>query len=151
MVSGPAPAAALDVSGLDRARAVAARLAYKPGYALVVQDSRPDGGGAIAIETDAMIPNAEVGPAAPPLTPDTWEDPAVGQDLTRLDGAAVAFLSAAINCAVHEVLEWFSVDGRRLVDAHAGAVANHVEKVAEQLAAWCWRNRQKSPGKPRPV
>jgi hypothetical protein len=142
MVPGtPVPNPALvDMSGLARARAVAARLAYKRGYGLVVQDSRPRGDGAIAIETDTMIPNAEIGPSVPALTPETWEDPTVTRDLERLDGAAVAFLSAAVN-----------VDRRRLVDAHAAPVAAHVERISEQLAEWCWRKRTKCPGKPRPA
>ncbi|WP_158894267.1 hypothetical protein [Amycolatopsis anabasis] len=47
------------------------------------------------------------------------------------------FLTLALNEAVHEVLEWFQVDGVRYLNPHGGheaAIVKHVDRLAEQLA-----------------
>ncbi|MFC4859168.1 hypothetical protein [Actinophytocola glycyrrhizae] len=47
------------------------------------------------------------------------------------------FLTLALNEAVHEVLEWFQVDGVQYLNphgAHEAAIVEHVDALAEQLA-----------------
>ena len=97
-----------------------------------------------------MVPDAESDSG---FISDDWEDPNAqdrDHDLDTIKGVATVALEASLTCAMHEVLEWFTVDGLRLVNAHAPAVMAEVTRHAEELAAWCWRERRRHGGYPYP-
>jgi hypothetical protein len=129
----------------ERRRAMQARLAYKPGYSFWL------GRGDLRIETKENIPCADQSMTGPSVTiPDGWENPDVALNMSTERGAVLATLSSALVCAIHEVLEWYSLDGKRLVGAHMGEVEAKITEHADVLAEWCWSNRKKYPGAVRP-
>jgi hypothetical protein len=130
----------------DRRRtALQERIAYKPGYAFALGD------GHLEIVTRLTIPCADQAMTGPRTTiSDGWEHPNVEYDLSTEHGAVVASLAAALTCSAHEVLEWFSLDGHRLMAAHQVEVEERITEVAEALAEWCWSNRKKYSGALRP-
>ncbi|MDP3767434.1 MAG: hypothetical protein Q8S13_05425 [Dehalococcoidia bacterium] len=129
----------------DRRASLQARLAYKPGYSFWL------GRGELRIETRENVPCADQSMTGPSVTiPDAWENPLVALDMSTERGAVLATLSSALVCAIHEVLEWYSLDGTRLVSAHNTAVEEEIIEHAETLARWCWKHRREYPGAPRP-